>query len=185
MNEIPQILEKKEKIIWDGIPKYAPYMISAVVISLFFGLFIGFWTGGFFMNPLLGLLLGLMVIIFGYIIGHLAYKFTHYALTNKRVIIQTGIFGRNFKQVNYDDIKNASVVRGLINWIFGTGTVHVFTGEMQSTGGKHSQIKPKYDSFKYILDAYAVLKKLQENLTEMEEGLYGGKNVTRNVRVVE
>ncbi len=185
MNEITEILEPKEKLIWDGAPKYAPYIISTILISIVVGLFAGIWIGGFFKSVILGSILGCVIVVVGWFIGHLAYNFTHYALTDKRVVIQTGIFGRNFRSVDYDDIKNSSVSVGLFNWIFNTGTVNVFTGEMESTGGKNPQMKPKYDSFRYITNAYDVLKKLQENLTEMEEDLYGGKNVVQNVKVVK
>ena len=185
MNEITKILEPKEKIIWDGTPRYAPYIISTILVSILVGLFAGIWIGGFFKNIIIGLISGFLIVIIGSIIGHLAYTFTQYELTNRRAIIQTGIFGRNFRSINYDDIKNASVARGLFNWLFNTGTVNVFTGEMQSTGGKHPRIKSKYDSFRYLPDAYDVLKKLQEHLTEMEENLYGGKNVVRKVKVVK
>jgi uncharacterized membrane protein YdbT with pleckstrin-like domain len=97
MNEIPSILTLKEKLIWDGVPKYAPYISASVLIGLFVGLFAGIWAGGFFTSTFLGLVFGGVIAFAGYYIGHLSYTFVHYALTDKRVVIQTGIFGRNFK----------------------------------------------------------------------------------------
>jgi uncharacterized membrane protein YdbT with pleckstrin-like domain len=185
MNQIPEILGTKEKIIWTGVPRYAPYIISAIMGSLIVALFVGLFSGSFFKNSVLGLSLGCVVLVLGAFIGHLAYGFTQYALTSRRVIIQTGIFGRSFKSIEYDDIKNSSVQKGLFNWLFGTGTINIFTGEMQSSGGKNSQLKPKYDSFRYVSDAYDILKKLQENTTVMEEDMYGGKNVVQKVKVVK
>jgi uncharacterized membrane protein YdbT with pleckstrin-like domain len=179
MNEIPQILDAKEKIIWDGKPKYAPYMISVILGAIIAAVFCLFITGIF--GIIIGPIVGFIILL----IGSLAYKFTHYALTTRRVIIQTGIFGRNFKSVNYDDIKNASVTKGFFNWIFGTGTIQIFTGELTSTGGKHPRTVSKYDNFVYISNPYDALKELQEHLTRMEEDLYGGKNVVQKVRVIK
>jgi hypothetical protein len=184
MNEIPQILEQKEKIIWEGKPKYAPYITSVILSGLLIGLFAGIWLGQYFKTIILGVIMGIIFLAGSIIIGQLKYNFTHYALSNRRAIYQSGIFGRNFKSINYDEIKNASVYKGFFNWIFGTGTIQVFTGEMESTGGKNHHIRPKYDNFLYLEGSYEVLKELQTHLTEMEENLYGGKNVVQQVRVV-
>jgi uncharacterized membrane protein YdbT with pleckstrin-like domain len=185
MNEIPSILEKKENIIWEGKPKYAPYIISGLLGCLLFGIIVGLFVGSFFKTIMGGAIMAIIVSVLTLVIIQLSYQFIHYGLTTRRVILQSGIFGRNFKSVNYDDIKNASVSRGLFNWIFETGSIKIFTGEMESTGGKHSKIRPKYDSLDYIENSYEILKKLQENLTQMEEGLYGGKNVVQNVKIIK
>lgn len=185
MNEIPQVLEPNEKTIWDGKPKYAPYIIAAIFGGIIAGGFCGFFAGTFLKSITLGIIIGVVIFCLAFLFSNLSYKFIHYALTNKRAIFQSGIFGRSFKSINYDEIKNASVSKGFFNWIFNTGSVNIFTGEMMSTGGKHPQIKPKYDSFIYISDSYNVLKEIQEHGSKMEENLYGGKNVVQKVKVVK
>jgi len=180
MNEISQILEANEKIIWDGKPKYSAYMFSAILgcllVALFLILFLGVITGA---------ILGVLAFAILFSLANLSYKFIHYALTDKRAVLQSGIFGRSFKSVKYDEIKNASVSKGFFNWIFGTGNINIFTGEVTSTGGKNPRTVSKYDTFAYISDPYAVLKELQEHGTEMEENLYGGKNVVQRVQLVK
>jgi uncharacterized membrane protein YdbT with pleckstrin-like domain len=183
MNEIPQILEKKEAIIWDGKPKYAPYIISSILGNIIGGGIIFILVNALSKSLTVGLIAGIVAFILAFVWSNLSYKFTHYALSDNRTIFQKGVFGRDFKSIRYDEIKNASVSRGFLNWIFGTGNIRVFTGEMESTGGKNRQIRPKYDSFEYISDSYDVLKELQEHLTEMEENLYGGKNVVQTVKL--
>ncbi len=185
MNEIPKILEKKEKVEWEGKPKYWPYILSAFFGSIIAGVLIGIFAGSFLKSFTAGVIVGIVVFCLIFLWGNLNYRFTHYALTDRRAVFQSGVFGRNFKSINYDDIKNASASIGLLNWIFGTGSIRVFTGEIQSTGGKDSQVMPKYDSFMYILNAYNVLKEMQEHLTEMEENMYGGKNVVQRVKIVK
>lgn len=185
MNEISQILGSKEKIIWDGKPKYVPYIISAIFVGIFIGGICGLVAGIFSESIIVGLIAGIIIFSLLFLWSNISYKFMHYALTNRRVVLQNGVFGRNFKSINYDEIKNASVARGLFNFIFGTGSINIFTGEMELTGGEHSRMKPKYDSFVYISNAYDVLKKLQEHLTEMEENMYGGKNVVQRVKIIK
>jgi len=185
MNEIPKILEKNEKIVWDGKPKYWPYILSALFGSIIAGVFVGIFAGSFLKSFTAGIVIGVVIFCLAFLWGNLSYRFAHYALTDERAVFQSGIFGRNFKSIDYDDIKNASVSIGLLNWLFNTGSINLFTGEIESTGGKDSQIRPKYDSFMYILNAYDVLKELQEHLTKMEENLYGGKNVVQKVKVVK
>jgi len=184
MNEISQILGPKEKTIWGGKPKYAPYIISAIFGSILIGGFVGLFAGVFSKSLAAGLTAGIVIFCLLFLWNNLSYRFTHYALTNRRAVFQSGVFGRNFKSINYDDIKNASVSKGLFNFIFNTGSINIFTGEMESAGGEHSRIRPKYDSFVYISNAYDVLKELQKHLTEMEENMYGGKNVVQRVRVI-
>jgi len=184
MNEIPNILEPKEKVIWDGKPRYAPYLIRIIFWGIIIGLFAGL-VGGKYFGLITGIILFIVAFAIELVIGNISYSKIHYAITSRRAVFQSGIFGRNFKSINYDDIKNASVSVGLFNWLFSTGTINVFTGEMESTGGKYQQIRPKYDSFLYISDANDVLKELQEHLTEMEENLYGGKNVIQKVEIVK
>jgi len=176
MNEIPQILESKEKTIWDGKPNYAPYIISALL-----GGIIAAVIATFFVGIIIAAVIFCLIVLW----INLSYKFTHYALTDKRAILQSGIFGRNFKSINYDEIKNASVSKGFFNWIFKTGSINIFTGEVTSTGGEHPRTVSKYDTFVYISDPYDVLKELQEHGTKMEENLYGGKNVVQKVKVIK
>jgi hypothetical protein len=185
MNEISRVLEPKEKTIWDGKPKYMPYIISAFFGSIIAGGFFGLFAGTFLKSFTIGIIVAAAIFCLAFLWNNLSYKFTHYALTERRAVFQSGVFGRNFKSINYDDIKNASVSVGLFNWLFSTGSINIFTGEITSTGGEHPQTRPKYDTFSYISNPYEVLKELEEHLTKMEENLYGGKNVVQKVKVVE
>src|SRR5690606_29244490 len=57
--------------------------------------------------------------------GRMAWARTYYALTNKRVIGQSGIIGRDFRTIDYDQITNGAANVGLVDKLFGnqTGTV--------------------------------------------------------------
>lgn len=171
MNEIPQILEPKEKVVYNNAPEYKPYMVGSVFTSIIISLVIGLFIGLYFKLILVALIVGVIVIILGIIISNMAYSRTYYAITNKRVIIQSGIIGRDFKSIDFDRMQNVSVNVGLLGVIFKVGTIRIFTGELESTGGKNPQMKPKYDTFDYIQSPYEVLKELQTHLSKRKEEL--------------
>ncbi|MCX6709173.1 MAG: PH domain-containing protein, partial [Candidatus Woesearchaeota archaeon] len=92
--------------------------------------------------------------------------------TNKRMIIQSGIIGRDFKSVDYDRMQNVSVDVGILGVIFKVGTVKIFTGEIETvSSGKTSSIQSKYDRLHYVSFPYDVLKKLQTELSKRKEQL--------------
>jgi membrane protein YdbS with pleckstrin-like domain len=172
MNEISQILESSEKVRWEGKPNYAPYITGALFGALIFGAIIFFFVWKLSKSILIGALSGFAIFVISFIVSNLSYTVTHYALTNKRVIFQSGIIGRDFKSINYQEIKNASASVGLLGVIFHVGNINIFTGEIMSTGGKNSNIRPKYDTLHAIGEPYQTLKILQEYLSQREESLY-------------
>ncbi len=172
MNEITKILETKEKVLWDGTPKYSAYIASIVLVAVLVGGLVGVFIGAYFHLVGVGIAVGLILLVGILIVGNLSYKVTHYAITSKRVVIQHGIIGRDFRSINYDNIQNASANVGLLGVIFKVGTVNIFTGEMETVGtGKSTKIQPKYDKLQYVDKPYDVLKILQTNLSKREENM--------------
>ena len=172
MNEIPQVLEPKEKVVYDGKPRYAPYIISAIFGSIIFSLILGFIAWTFLKSFTSAAIIGVVVFILGIILSNMAYTRTHYAITNKRAVIQSGIIGRDFKSIDYDRMQNVSVDVGILGVIFKVGSVKIFTGELMSVNsGRSSSIHPKYDIFRYITAPYEVLKQLQTYLSIRKEEL--------------
>ena len=96
MNEIQNILEPKEKLVYDCKPEYAPYIIGAILVSLFVGAILGTVIGVFQESFVLGIVIGTIIFIVLVVLSNIAYTRIHYAITNKRVIIQRGIIGRDF-----------------------------------------------------------------------------------------
>ena len=103
---------------------------------------------------------------------------THYAVTNKRIILQSGIIGRDFKSIDYDKIQNVSVNKGIVGVIFNVGNLRIFTGEFETISfGKHgrSRTKSKHDILRDISDPYNILKDIQSHLSKRKENLYAGR----------
>lgn len=172
MNEIPNILEPKEKVEWEGKPSYLPYMISiSMVIIIISALVLLFSWGKANLTVIILITIAISALLF--LFTHLSYRVAHYAITNKRVIIQYGIIGRDFKTFDYDKIQNASVNVGLLGIIFKVGNIQFFTGEISTTSkGRPIAV---YDTFYYIDAPYDILKKAQTHLSTRKEKLYGGK----------
>lgn len=171
MNEIPQILEPKEKVTYEGKPEYAPYITGAVFGTLIAVGIIGIFIGAYFKTILWAVVAGAFILTLGIILSNMAYARTHYAITNKRAIIQSGIIGRDFKSIDYDRMQNVSVDVGVLGVIFKVGTIKIFTGEMETVGGKNPRIQAKYDRFQYVTSPYEILKRLQTNLSTRKEEL--------------
>src|SRR3989344_6090108 len=103
-------------------------MTSAFIGLFFFSLFISFFV--FFTRKFIFFFIPVVVLILGLVVANLSYNRTYYALTNKRAIVQSGIIGRDFRSIDYDQIKNASINVGLIDMLFKVGSLRIFTGEI-------------------------------------------------------
>ena len=129
-------------------------------ISIFF---IG-WN--LFLIPFL--LIGLWMLIGMPIYKLLLHKHLYYAITNKRVIIQKGVIGRDFEYIDFDQITNAEVSVGLWDKIIGKDSGSILISSAGSfTHGRHgnqisrpytlSNIQNPYDVFKFVKNvSYAV-----------------------------
>lgn len=167
MEEISQILDKNERVLWHGRPNFWPFVFGSMLISLF-GLFfllaslLAIIFGG--LGPW-GLLLphfwvGVALTFGGPIYSKLVYKYTHYAITNKRVIIKSGVIGRDFKTVDYDKITNVEVNVSVWDKLLAqsSGTICIFTAGTISYGRRGpyqtpyrlSNVKNPYQVFKFF-----------------------------------
>lgn len=171
MNEIAQILEPKEKVVYEGKPEYAPYMAANLFASILAGIFIGVFLGLLSKSIILAVSIGIVILILGIVITNIAYARIHYSITNKRAIIQKGIIGRDFKSIDYDRMQNVSVDVGILGVIFKVGNIKIFTGEMETIGGNNPRVRAKYDKFNYVSSPYEVLKQLQTYLSSRKEAL--------------
>ncbi len=186
MDEISNVLDPNENVIWRGKPKansfYASRFLGIIVFLAAAGFVIYFVSlGG---SPSLSWwIFGISALTILIIISTiLNYHAMAYAVTNKRIIFQSGIIGRDFKSVDYDQIKNISANVGLVDKMFGTGSIRIFTGEIgvtQTTSGPgmnpRSQTVSKFDIITNIENPYELLKNIQGLISGRKEKLYGGK----------
>ena len=110
-----------EDELWEGAPSYL-YYLGHIVIGLLISFSALTWI---FTNGLRGLppvyLLGPSIILYAF----LSRNSKCYTLTNKRAISKTGIISRQVREVWIKDIRNINVKQGIIERLFGLGTVEI------------------------------------------------------------
>jgi uncharacterized membrane protein YdbT with pleckstrin-like domain len=135
---LEKILDKDEKVLWEGKPKFWPFFLISFGASFFGLLFLIFGSIALFEGIKEGDIILILfphfwiglILVFGYpIYKFLVYKYTYYAITNKRVIIQKGLIGRDFEIVDFDKITNAEVNVGVLDKLFGgnSGSILIST----------------------------------------------------------
>ena len=193
MSEIQKILHDGEAIKWQGIVNrkaLSTMLIIGLVITfaLSTGLYLAEtipYTQDGVDKEFSGSLAAAIVLGIGLLANILSYfydKVKEFAITEKKVIIKSGIIGTDFKSINFDEIKEALVDVGLIGKIFHVGSIKIDTGKTNtySTGGSKNsrgRIKTKtmYSVLKHIDKPYETYKLIQGHLQERKESLYSGR----------
>jgi len=194
--EIMAILEPQEKIVWqDIINRKVMFFNLAISLVIIVGISIFLfsketisYTSNDIPKTIAGTTVGLIVLIVGLLISLLSFfsNFVKkYVITNKRVLIKSGLIGTDFNSIYFTQIRSANVNVGLIDKIFSIGTLNINTGKIetvQSGSGKnqHSQTRTAFDKLLHINNPYEVYKYFQTTLTGREESLYSGRSDREN-----
>ncbi len=141
MKEYVQLLSQNEKVLWEGKPVFFPYFVKSFAVVPFGALFFGFilvWMVQ--MSETFGLfaLIGMSFALTGLGVALsplyclLVYSNLWYVITDKRVIFQMGIVGRDFKVIDFDKIQSMGVEVGFIDKLFGqnSGSIAIDTGRL-------------------------------------------------------
>lgn len=175
MRELDKVLDQNEKVFWEGTPSFWPFYLGRSMPTIIFGVL---WLGitlavmipsflassGWFRYYIFAtphLWIGLFFIFGPLIYNALVFKHTHYAITDKRIIIQKGWIGRDFEIVDFDQITNAEVNVGVFDKLFGSGntgsilvsTAGTFTYTRRGASQKPytmSNISNPYEVFKFF-----------------------------------
>ncbi|MDO8481318.1 MAG: PH domain-containing protein, partial [Nanoarchaeota archaeon] len=172
--ELDKVLDKNETVLWEGKPNFWPFLLGGSLLTTLFGLF---WM--LFLIPFLviaainitrGGLLGWgifllphfwvgIVLVFGIPLYQiLVYKHVYYAITNKRVLLQKGLIGRDFEMVDFDQITNAEVNVGLFDNLFGGNSGSILISTAGSfTSGRYGPVQRPY-TLRNIDKPYDVFK---------------------------
>lgn len=187
MSKLDKHLRANEKVLWSGKPVKKAFILPAlgsIPFGLFFLGFFIFWMWGAASAGALDFftLFGLpfLLIGFGITIGPsvwqlMKYRNTEYMITNQRVITQTGAIGLDTRFVDFDKIQEVYVQVGLMDKLFGTGTVYALTagftgfvptgrygyGGMQGLRPNLSALKEPYEVQKLLQEAIANAKPAQ------------------------
>jgi len=194
---ISYMLEPNEQVVWQGVVN-RKVLTTFLIISLAITFIIGGilfaqqtinYTSNGQPKQISGSIIGIAIVVIG-LLASLVSFFSNivknYAITQKRVIIKSGLIGTDFKSIYFDQIKNIIVDVGLIGKIFNVGSVKIDIGKTEtfSSGGgrtgsgyNQGQIRTKtmYDVLKHIDNPYEVYKYLQKTLEGRKESLYSGR----------
>ncbi len=172
MREIDNVLERGERVLWEGTPSSGPFILKRIVIVLIMGgPFLGFllfstfsfitFSAAITARPwviLCGVIPFLIIVpiaLLCVLLIALSYKNTYYAVTTKRMIIQKGIIGRDYTIVEFRNFTHAEVNVSFLDKIFqgDTGSLKVHTA---GTGGQQGSnlvlenIEGPYELFRMV-----------------------------------
>jgi Bacterial PH domain len=161
------VRDRDEQILWTGKPALVPFVATGIpflIIGLIWGAIDYF---GFIRN-MPGEMSGFAIPFFalhlfpfyGSIMAMFYLFFVHgntfYAFTNKRMMMRSGIWGTDFKTIDYDKISDMEVNVNPLENMYGVGTIKAFSGRVTDKGGRI------YDRFIAIANPYDVFKRIKE-----------------------
>lgn len=171
MKEFDKVLDVNEKVLWEGKPQFFPYFLSVIPIMLFgfvFMVFAGFAVfpsieaGNFWAILIPHFWIGLVIFFCTPIYRALVYKYLYYIITDKRVIFQGGLIGRDFKMVDYSQITNAEVNVGLLDKLFGKDSGSILISSAGTfVQGKNGPVSKPY-AMANVDNPYEVFKFFKE-----------------------
>jgi len=154
-----------------GKASFLPYFLGSFSLSIFGLIFLifgsaplieAFKSGNILLFAFPHFWIGLALFIGAPLYAFLVYKYIGYSITDKRVLIQGGLFGRSFEMVDHDQITNADVKGGFVNKVFGknSGSILISTAGTLTYTRQGTAQKPY--TLRNITDPYAVFKFFKE-----------------------
>ncbi len=185
MKELDKVLDPNEKVLWEGSPKFWPFFLGSSVLTTVFGIFWLFFVAIFiamawqapgpskyFILAMPHLWVGLLMLFGPPIYTLMVFSKTYYAITDKRVILQRGVVGRDFQMIDFDQMTNAEVNIGVFDKLFGNGSGSI----LMASAGTFSEGKGGVVSRPYMIanvdkpyDVFKFLKKVSHDVkTDIE-----------------
>jgi membrane protein YdbS with pleckstrin-like domain len=146
LSKLDKLLNANEKVLWSGRPEKKAFVLPGLATIPFGLFFIAFfilwmWGGAFAEVPSIFALFGLVFLLVGFaiVIGPflwqlLRYRNTEYMITDKRIVTQTGAIGLDTRFVDFDKIQEVYVKIGIIDRLFGTGSLYAMTAGYSGFG---------------------------------------------------
>lgn len=169
---LKDVILDDENIIWEGKPKKSAFIINKGLIMFPFAMlwlaFDSIFILGFMQaeeKPMISI-----VFMIGFFALHLMpvwiwlgnvltaskrWKNTRYVVTDKRILIQSGFIGIDFKTLYYKDINNVKLSVGIIDKLLNVGDIHFICNEAS-------------DSFLDIEGVYELYPKLQKIVLDIQ-----------------
>lgn len=188
---IQTVLEPEEQIVWQGVINrkvMAFYLFLSLLVVTAISAFLFSqetinYTSNNASKGIAGATVGIIFIAIGIFFSLLKFfsnLVVAYAITNKRVVIKSGLIGTDFNSIYFTEVRTVNVNVGLIDRAFSVGTINIDTGKIEtvtSGTGKNRQTgtRTAYDKLLHVDNPYDVYKYFQTTLTERQESLYSGR----------
>lgn len=150
MKDYIRILNDNENVLWEGKPRFAPFFarsFSSIPVGIFILSIVWSYYSTFFnlSSRLVGsqpLSINLLFMIPFAVLGISAmmspiyrlfeYSNVYYVITDKRVLMQNGVIGRDFQIIDFDKIQSAEVNVGIVDKLLGgeSGSIYIDTGRV-------------------------------------------------------
>ena len=155
-----------ESFVWSGRPAFVPFVMSGLPFLLFGMLWGAFDYFGFIRHmsakeagfaipffaihlaPCYGSVFYMLYLVF-------SHKNVAYAASDQRVIIRSGLFGIDYKSIDYKGVISMDVSVGPIENMLGAGSIRIDAGRRGSKGSI------QYENITGISEPYDVFKQLQ------------------------
>ena len=170
-----------EKVLWSAKPKKSAFIINkilemmpfALIWLLFDSMFIiPIANSGeikqmlFFIIPFFAIhLMPVWIWLGNCLTANKKWENTKYYVTDRRIIIQTGIIGANYETIYYKEIKNVNLRIGVIDKILGVGDIYIDTGLVRSTKNGTQSVK---SAILDIENPYEIYPKLQKIVLDIQ-----------------
>lgn len=176
---MPNPLAEGEQELWSAKPKKSAFIINNIVrmmpVALIWLLFDSFIIYVFISSGAIKEMVLPIILFFAFhllpvwiwlgnvLTANKKWKNTKYYVTDKRIIVQTGIIGESYDTIYYKDIKNVSLKIGVIDKLLKVGDIYIDTGSILTSSSKNVMMT--------ILDVenpYEIYGKLQKIVLDIQ-----------------
>ncbi len=176
------VLVPGEQVIWSGKPKKNAYIMNKVLgmlpIALIWLAFDSVFIGAAFSGGLGGMSLFIMLFMLLHLMpvwiwlanaltANRSWKNTAYYVTNRRILIQTGVLSQDVQSIYYKEIENVNLRIGLLDRLLGVGDIYFDLGYYH-TGGK---TKTNYKTFLDVENPHEVYTRVQKVVMDIQSDI--------------
>jgi uncharacterized membrane protein YdbT with pleckstrin-like domain len=123
-----EIIVESRPLVWPHLFEPAMVLLIGVALVILFVYLEPKYPEFEFWNIVKWTVFGIAIIsLLSLLIRWLKWRYTIYALTNKRILQRTGVFGRSYLDCSLGKVQNIEVKMSAFSRIFGFGTIRIAT----------------------------------------------------------
>lgn len=128
MKRINDLLNSNEQIVKEFNPDFIKIFLTNKIAGFSVFILVAVILGIFTFNlPAILILIPLLLLLIGAIPAFIQCHFTKYYLTNQKIIIETGIVGKDYDIVKLDRVFDVNIDVTVLDTIFSTGSLKLST----------------------------------------------------------